>query len=458
MNLYKIIKYGTLSILACFIMLSFKGCKLESEIDPNNPSLEGVLQGATIPELNNIVIGTEAGMRDELQYYLDDVGAVGREMYRFSGSDPRYTADLLGKGNTPLDNNAFYTTRPWNSFYRVVKNCNILLQSVENTGAPTDQQKQAYRGYANTLKAYSLLLALNLCNDNGIRIDVADIENLGPIVSKTDALTAIANLLNDGFTQMNAVGTTLPFSSTLATNPQNPFAPPSTNAQNFARFNRALAARVAVYRGLYTDALNYLNQSFFNLNGDFLAGVYHVYSTASGDLLNLFFTAPNSTGEVRPAHPSFLSDAQAAGEGNDGRLSKILLRTSPVSSDGLTATHDVAVYKNNTSPIPIIRNEELILIYIEANIQTNAFPNAILALNRIRTSYNLLPYAGAVTQGALLTEMLKQRRYSLFIEGHRWVDMRRYNRLGELPLDRTGDNVWNCFPIPFPENEPSPCQ
>jgi len=47
--------------------------------------------------------------------------------------------------------------------------------------------------------------------------------------------------------------------------------------------------------------------------------------------------------------------------------------------------------------------------------------------------------------------MLNQRRYSLFGEGHRWIDMRRYNRLNTLPIDRPGDDVWEEFPIPATE-------
>ena len=47
--------------------------------------------------------------------------------------------------------------------------------------------------------------------------------------------------------------------------------------------------------------------------------------------------------------------------------------------------------------------------------------------------------------------MLNQRRYSLFFEGHRWVDMRRYDKLSSLPIDRAGDDVWSAMPIPSTE-------
>ena len=76
----------------------------------------------------------------------------------------------------------------------------------------------------------------------------------------------------------------------------------------------------------------------------------------------------------------------------------------------------------------------------------------MVALNRIRTGHNLPPYAGAISQAALIKEMLRQRRYSLFYEGHRWVDLRRYNMLNTLPTDRADDDVWDRFPIPQNEN------
>jgi len=117
----------------------------------------------------------------------------------------------------------------------------------------------------------------------------------------------------------------------------------------------------------------------------------------------------------------------------------------------LTSNRDVWVYTTSTDPIAIIRNEELILLYAEAKLQTNAFADAKTAIDKIRTGHGLGAYGGALTQAALLDELLIQRRFSLFFEGHRWVDMRRYNRLNQLPIDRVGDDVWVMFPLPLTE-------
>ena len=175
--------------------------------------------------------------------------------------------------------------------------------------------------------------------------------------------------------------------------------------------------------------------------------MFNVFGTGSGDQLNPAFYPQNSAGEIRLAHPTYSTDIEA----NDNRIGKATLRSAPASNSGLSSDRDVWVYTTSIAPVPIIRNEELILIYAEANIQNNNLVDAVTAINKIRSVHNLPGYSGAVTQAALIGEMLTQRRYSLFFEGHRWLDLRRYNRLNTLPIDRANDDVWSSFPLPNTE-------
>ena len=183
------------------------------------------------------------------------------------------------------------------------------------------------------------------------------------------------------------------------------------------------------------------------VDGDFYSGAYETFSTSSGDLLNPAFFPQNQNGEVRLAHPTYVPELQPG----DDRINKATKRELAASNSGLSSDRDIWVYTSSTSPIPIIRNEELILIYAEAKIQTNALTDAVDALNVIRNGHGLADYSGAMTQPALIDEMLYERRYSLFYEGHRWIDMRRYNRLDQLPIDRPEDDVWLEFPLPLTE-------
>src|SRR5688572_5771905 len=149
------------------ITLVWSSCTVDPISDPNNPSTSSITQNASLGELQNLVVGAEAAMRNNLNNYFDGVSVIGREYYRFSTSDPRLTSDLLGKGNSTLDNNTFYTTNPFNARYRVVKNANILITALQNTKAAiTEDQRKAGIAYAKTVKAYELQMVFNQQYDN----------------------------------------------------------------------------------------------------------------------------------------------------------------------------------------------------------------------------------------------------------------------------------------------------
>jgi hypothetical protein len=350
---------------------------------------------------------------------------------------------LLGNSGSTLDNNAFYINNPWSAFYRVIRTAWVLRHAVANTSvALTPEQKNGYTGFAKTMQALEMMYAANMTYSGGIRTSVENPDALGPIVSYDQALTDIAALLDDGYADLQNGGDAFLF--TLSSG----FTDLNTPAE-FATFNRALKARVDVYSGNFADAITDLGNSFYNLNGDLNAGAYITFSTASGDIPNVLYKPLNSVStDCRVVEESYVTDA----EPGDARLSKASLRTSTaVSPDSLSSNYDVNVWFSQDDPVSIIRNEELILIAAEAKIQTGDLAGGLTCLNKIRESAALPDYSGTVDQASLTDEMLKQRRYSLFAEGHRWVDMRRYNRLDQLPLDRPSDDVWIEFPIPASE-------
>jgi hypothetical protein len=426
------------SALAGALLLGASACEIDQLSDPNNPGID-LVEDAALSEIQNLVSGIESGMRNRLSTYFDNVGVIGREYWRFSGSDPRFTSDLLGEGDAVLDDNTFYTTGPYADAYRVIKNANLLIEAVEKTKADlTAAQKSGLAGYAKTIKAHQLLLVLNLQYESDIRTEVADPDNLGPFRSKDEALADIAALLDAGASDLGSQATAIPVISTL-----------SNNTANLKEFNRALAARVAVYRSNFSGALTALGESFFSMSTPLDSGVYYFFSTAGGDVVNPMFLRLNNSGENRIAHPSFVADAEAG----DLRLDKVVRRdaTAVLGTSGLSGDYDVWTYRSLSDGIPIVRNEELLLIYAEANIHQNNMSEAVNALNKVRNAAGLANYSGAMTQDALIDEMLHQRRYSLYNEGHRWIDMRRYGRLDELPIDRPNDDVWTTFPRPANE-------
>lgn len=423
-------------------LLALSACQKGEINSLNTPVVGGIVVNPSRSDLFNLVTGAESGLRNNAGTYLDGVGVMGREEYRFSGSEPRWTTDMLGGGSKQLDNNTFYITNPFAARYQVARQCFILMQALKTTRAEvaSDAQKKAFQGFAETLIGYQLLMNINMTDSNGARIPVADNANLGPIITNPGTvLDSVIKFLDAGKASLTGSEVLFPLSDGFKD---------FKTAAGLLKFNRAIAARVHIYRKNWAAALTALNESFFDLNGSFTMGIYSTYSTNGGDQVNPMYLQPNATGEVRVAHPSFAADILL----NDNRLNtKTALRNAAASSVGLTGNRDLTIWPTLSSPISIIRNEELLLIYAEAKIQLNQFPDAIVALNRIRTGHNLPVYTGAVTQDALINELLYNRRYSLFMEGHRWIDMRRYKRLNQLPVDRAGDDVWSRYPLPMSE-------
>ncbi len=431
--------------LALAFVVGVSGCDLfevDDRPDPNGPSRDEILANPTDAILTNLAIGVESSSRVALGQYLFNVGVIGREYWRTSSADPRFTSDLLGKGGAVLDNNTFYITQPWAARYRSIRNANTLVEGLALNPTLSGEAKAGGRGFAQTWAAYQYLLNLNLTAENGIRFIEVGADEAGPVVTGDAALAEIAALLDEGAGELAAGGDAFFF----------PVAAGFGTPAGFRQVNRGLAARVALYRGQYQAALTLLGESFLDADGDLATGAYHVFSTAAGDLTNPAFVSPTSNvSSALLAHPSFIADA----EEGDARLQKVFDRGESLTFDGLTSQFTVNVFPTNTSPLPVIRNAELILIRAEARARTGDLVGAVADLDVIRSAAGLEDYDGDETEAAVIDEVLRQRRYELYGEGHRWVDGRRLGLLGdtdEFPIDREGDDVFAAFPIPLSEN------
>ncbi len=430
------------NLLIIIFSLSMLSCNLDPVINPNGPTVENYEQGASKAQLQLLVNGLEASLRNDMEFYYQTVSIVGREYYDLNGTDPRYTGELLGAGEGAgaLDDNGFLTTRSFGARYRSARNAQLLLNAVANSNAGLSAADMSgYNAFAKTMMAYNLLLVLNRQYENGIRSDISDPNNLGSYTDYQNGLGVINSMLDAAISDANSAGSSFAF--TLSSGFDG-FDTPSS----FASFIQALKARVEMYNNNPGAVLSALSASFMDMNGDLNTGVYHIFSGAGNDRLNPLFYALGQNKYM--AHTSFVSDA----EPSDTRLNKVVELDEEVSIDNLSSTYQVQLYTSSTQPVGIIRNEELILLAAEANISSNPAA-AMNAINVIRNAHGLDNYSGGNSVEELTNEVLKQRRYSLFGEGHRWIDMRRHNKLGELPLDRPGDEVFVQFPRPVLEIE-----
>jgi len=415
----------------------------------NNPTRVGVLSLAS-----GLQIGSRFGQGQQNGFNVL-LGITGRELYNFDPADPRFVTEMvvgpLDGGSPAFGGNLF------SQGYTDIRTANILLRAMGKLsdtppGGMSPAEKEATLAYAQTLVALDLLRVIDTRDDNGAPTDV-DIDPSGtpaPIKTKAEVFQHIVNLLDSAAVHLQTVGDA-PFPFEMSQGYAG-----FDRTLTFLKFNRALRARVAVYLDDWAGALTALSASFFDTTKPFSLGVYHTFSTAPGDSTNSLFD-PNARALV--AHPSLQTDAQLQVGGllPDKRfVDKTIPLASPHTSQGLSSSQALNVYRSPSDPVPVIRNEELILLHAEASIGLNDLATALSDINLVRQTAGNLPALGSFAdQTAARTELLYNKRYSLLFEGgHRWIDLRHYGLLNTLPQEVTGAGTAKRFSrFPFPTNE-----
>src|SRR5438876_1820697 len=325
--------------------------------DLNRPGLD-TLQKPTTSSVQalatGLLIGARKGVTERVGLVVE-WGILGREALVLTPSDPRFVNELLQGSLDPGSNN--FGGNFWVIPYSNIRGANLLLHALDNPSFVgfTAAQKEATRGFAKTIQALDYLQVIDSHDVNGAVLNVdLPLGQVAPIVTSTDQIfTFIENLLDDAKTRLSAGGATFPFP--LGTGFAGFDTPPT-----FLNFNRALRARVAVYHQKYADALTAIGESFIDTSLPFKPdlGTFHAFGAGSGDTPNVL-----NTSDVL-CHPSTVTEAEA---GDRRVAAKVKTLTTPVALSDHGSSYGFTLYPNSDSPIPIIRNEELILLRAEAN-------------------------------------------------------------------------------------------
>lgn len=422
--------------------------------EPNNPTVESVLKNATRTQIEQLGNGMMLVMRSGYSDMASLSGSIGREIVIFAKTDNRYYTEL--QGQAAIDAGGIML--PWYSVYNQTRRrAELTTRSADNTTALSATEKSAVKGAARTIQAYVMLNCLNMNGETGIRTTFTDLQSPGDMlkpgkfVSYAEGLAYIKQLVDEGASELDKGGSSFPFPMASG---WAGFNTPS----NMKKVNRAIAARVAMYQKDWAGMNTALASSFLDLKGSLTTGPSFNYSTINGDGVNPFFKPKDESNTPWAAQKDLVKDAEAGdtrifgASRSEGGIAKVRKRAASVTLGGFPVSdYESQIAGTNVSPMSIVRNEELILMKAEADIQTGKLADAEAELDIIRIANGLAKLATAKpkvsgNKDALIDELLNQRRYSLFMEGHRWFDMRRYGFLSRLPLDLPTHKVLDKFP------------
>ncbi|WP_108422362.1 RagB/SusD family nutrient uptake outer membrane protein [Flagellimonas amoyensis] len=385
-----------------------------------------------------LITGGSRGIGNILGHYADELDYYGSEtaaLYDFSI-------------HSVLATNSEVATL-WNDSYNLIYACNSILEGLEENTSLLEDQRVQIKGEALFLRGFIHFYLSQLFGDI-------------PYVTRTDHMeNATIGKLGSSVIHEHLVRD---LTGAMELLPTEYVTVDRTRANRFVAM--ALLARIQLYFGYWEDALS-ATDTVLGATGQyvweedlgkvFLKGskgiLWQLSPGTPGNntleaLTFIFEQGPPTMGALsRPFMDGFAINDQRAvqwtksvTDGNDIWYHPYKYRTRGPS--GSSVEHSV-----------VLRLGELYLIRAEARMQLRDLDGAMADLNKVRGRAGL-PDLGGLNGEELESTLLRERRYELFTEfGHRWFDLRRLQKAGEVlaPLKPNWQEGHLLFPIPQSE-------
>lgn len=385
-----------------------------------------------------ILTGVNTGISNELGNYTDEITAYG----------------TASNSSMPFYNNALLPTSSiiagyWNSTYNQIYAANALIEGMENSKNLSVEEKKRLTGEALFIRALAHFYLVGLFGDIPY-IKTTDYRQNTTVV-KTPSTAVYQNISND-------------LQNAILLLSENYNSPDRIRPNKLAC--KALLARVYLYLKSYTEAANeasaVLNQTgVFSLEQDpskvFLITsketIWQLQSVSAGQntkegSIFIFQAGPPTTIALNPVLVNSF---------NVGDLRKTNWIKSV--SKGISTWYHAFKYKEqNTTAASkeysiVLRLAEQYLIRAEARAYQGDLIGAKEDVNKIRNRAGLAQTA-ASTKEEIFNAIMQERRWEFFTEhGHRFFDLKRFNRLDtELAPIKAGWNSSDSL-FPIPQNE-----
>lgn len=445
--------------------------------DSNVPFLTAPTQvAATTVGIQNGITGLFSAARNDISNYVTFMSTFSRDAANFTNTEPRYITE--GMGLIPISTtDQFFSASIWDIEFRNAKFANQIVATLPTvTPAYSASDAAAITGVVQTMKALQFMMLAETRDTLGVSPYSIDVSGTvpAPVFCNKDVWRYIVALLDSANTSLQTAGpnplpVTLPpgFASVSVT------AAPSTTPGAFAAFNRALAAKAglelayAIARNsggtaptpasagtpdalalgradsaMHASALFSPGALTTPAPGGFTDdafGVYHSWSAQSGDQLNPI------NGEVGTLAVlwDMVVDVDTV---NDARWhAKFAVNPNAVQQSSFAASaspYIYAYYPTVSTPLPIVRNEELVLVDAQIQLGLGNLPNAVTLINDVHQQAGGFgsPLVIAANYVAVRNALLKEQRISTILEGSedRTIALRMYG------MAAVSDTTWNA--------------
>lgn len=414
--------------LAVLGLLALGACELDFT-DPNVPSEGDVIGSART--LSQVAIGLQAQYSDQLVDPVYVTGLVTNELGAGAATFDAY--QFLDRGD-PISGNDGPAVDPWAGQYDVIRTANVLLANAENVGFGPGTTS----GILALAKLYKGMAFGNLYQIyERVPLEVSPATSDAAFASRPEVIAEVLRLLEEARQHVATTPPSAEFNSGILA---AGFDLPNTINAMLARYHliagnldEAAAAAARVNLGVLSE--------------------FRFTASDVNPFWNLWYNSGNAY--LMRAKQTFRLESEAGDE-------RVGYWVTPDTIIGASQRLDqVARYAASTASIPVYLPDEMRLIMAEVHARQGRLPEALGLVNAVRTDCDAavdepaaclpaLTMEDVGTQAAMLQEILRQRRYELYLQGVRWSDLRRFG----APMKYT------FMPVPTSEcdrNDLAPC-
>ncbi len=410
-------------------------CNKYLELYPNDaiPSTQAIVDAGTA---RAAIIGTY----DRLQGYqagdYPTLGTMPADNVVFNGTLSQYLQ--LDQNAIPTDN--VTTVSAYQGLYRVINSANSVIAWVPGVSDPAlgETEKNTILGEAYFLRA---LAYFDLARGwGGVQVQLQPTADLDVIkgIKRSSLQGTYDQVLED----LKAA---------------EPLLNDDANTRNRAQKSTvyALRARLHLYRKEWDLAETYATLVINNSKYE-LVKPYNTFFTAPfqsrESIFELAYNNNDRNGYWNLWYPSSLG-GQYTLKPSDAIVTKLNDPNTGGARNTLIAGSGNSVYGVlyntaglNVDPSYVIRIAELYLIRAEARAQQDNLDDALEDLNTIRERAEV-PAFSSTDKAAVLLAIEEENSVEFAFEAHRWFDLVRTERAGEV-LGVTDRNFW-LFPLPY---------
>jgi starch-binding outer membrane protein, SusD/RagB family len=439
-------------LLICAFLTCAPACNFLDQTSPNDVNVEGAIKDAASAEA--ALIGIYSALQNS-DYYGGLFPLMTEPLCdnATTGGYDFIDLDQLGQKTLTADN--LYAAQFWVAAYRVIANCNHLIEALSSLRDPqlSEQRQSNISGQARAIRA---LAHFDLLRTYGEHWDLNSVKGI-PIITTIQTIedrpvrASVREVYN--FIENELV----------SARSQSDYNLESSQYVNYATCS-ALLSRVCLYSGKLSQANQFALDALVNtifdytlLPADQYDNIFNNRQTTES-IFELKFDAQNRSDfngltyaradALRP-EVNFMANQQleAFFVGRTGDVRANLVDFNPdnndasIQPDGRSQKYRGEDVKDN--PAYICRAAELYLIRAEAN----GYPDGLEYLNTLRTyrGLNALTVADVPDTESFTTAILDERRAELNFEGHYYYDLARTRRFSAA----TGaDEHLQIFPIP----------